>query len=127
LLYHQALAGHAAASDKALQRICNSKFMGFKCFAPYPAIISSHKAAGATSKDSDREDTGGGFRARGVTEQIVFSTRLNLKQLVGGAGAVKSQWPKGSMFPNANLSMGIPRGHGVFVTTQEYKPFPRPD
>jgi hypothetical protein len=130
LLYHQSMKGNAAVSDRALQRICNGRFMGFKCFAPYPTLIGTHKAAGTTAKDSDREDTAkanGGFRDVAVTGQIVYSTRLNLDRLMGGQKFVESQWPKDSRLPEIDPSMDLPRGRGVFVTADQYKPFERPN
>ena len=124
LLYHQSMKGNAAASDRALQSICNNRYLGFKCFAPYPALIGTHKAAGSTAKDSDREDTAkaqGGFREHAVTGGIVYSTRLNLDHLMKGDNIVDSQWPNDSKFPTAQMSMAIPRGRGVFVTSDQFK------
>ncbi len=130
LLYHQSMKGNAAASDRALQKICNDRFMGFKCFAPYPTLIGSHKAAGITTKDSDREDTtkaNGGFRDVAVTSQIVFSTRLNLDRLIGDEKFVQSQWPRDTELSQIDPSVDLPRGHGVHITVDQYKPFDRPN
>lgn len=130
LLYHQSMKGHAAVSDRALQRICNDRFMGFKCLAPYPTLIGTHKAAGMTAKDSDREDTtksNGGFRDVAVTGQIVYSTRLNLDILMGDQKLVKSQWPQDTKLPEIDPSIPLPRGRGFFVTADQYKEFERPN
>lgn len=130
LLYHQALAGKAAVSDRALQRICNDRFMGFKCLAPYPTLIGSHKGAGSTSKDSDREDTTkalGGFREKAETGQIVYSTRLNLDRLMAGQTLVESQWPFDALLPEIESSVKLPKGHGVYVTADQYQPYARPN
>ncbi|KAF2838871.1 glycosyltransferase family 25 protein [Patellaria atrata CBS 101060] len=128
LLYHQAISGEAAVSDRALQKICNDRPLGFRCIAPYPTLIGTHRAAGTTAKDSDREDRAGGFREKAVTGQIVFSTRLNLERILGGEGSVLTQWPGESMLEEWNLTSGVyPRGRGVWVAKEEYLPFERPN
>lgn len=130
LLYHQSISGQAAVSDRALQRICNNRFMGFKCFAPYPTLIGTHKAAGVTAKDSDREDTSkarGGFREVAETGQIVYSTRLNMERLMMGNQSVRSQWPKETKMEEIDRTLTLPRGQGVWVTKDQYEPFERPN
>jgi hypothetical protein len=116
-------------SDRALQSVCNERFMGFKCIAPYPTLIGTHKAAGSTAKDSDREDTAkanGGFREKAVTGGIVYSTRLNMESLIAGNKKVKSQWPDVTVLAEADRSMELPHGRGVWVTKDMYEPFERP-
>ena len=142
LLYHQSVIGPARVSDKALQRICNDRFMGFKCIAPYPTLFGSYKGAGNTAKDSDREDTTGqygGIREKPITLGIVYSTRINMESLLegglteGGNGKVKaqSQWPndtmKGEIERPAQGEWDYPVGRGVYVTKDMYKPFERPN
>ena len=129
LLYHQTMAGKASLSDRGLQQVCNDRYLGYKCIAPYPTLISTHKAAGATSKDSDREDTktaDGGFRQVGETNQIVYSTRLNLERLLMGNQLVQSQWPHDTMSPEIYYSTDLPQGHGVYVAANQYQPVERP-
>jgi len=128
LLYHQSMNGGAAPSDRALQRVCNDHFMDFKCFAPYPHLIGTHKSAGYTAKDSDREDKSsrGAFRETAETGQIVFSTRLNLGRLMAGEKTVLSQWPNDTMLSEIELGTKLPKGRGVFVTKDQYQPFERP-
>lgn len=129
LLYHQSIAGFATASDRALQRACNDRFMGFNCIAPYPPLIGTHRAAGLTSKDSDRVDTtrvAGGSREVAQTAMIVFSTRLNYQKLINSDGKVKSQWPNRTKLPEMDQKTELPRGTMVWVSKSEYKDFPRP-
>lgn len=129
LLYHQSISGKAAVSDRALQRICNDRFMGFRCIAPYPTLIGTHKAAGSTAKDSDRENTAnayGGFREVGMTGGIVYSTRLNLETLIAGGKKLRSQWPDQTMLAEVDSGVEIPEGHGAWVTKDMYEPYDRP-
>ena len=68
----------------------------FKCIAVFPQLVDSHKAAGRQSRDSDI----GSFdpnnvREKGITQNIVHSTRLNIENLMlGGKDAkIEDQWP----------------------------------
>lgn len=130
LLYHQSIAGHAAASDRALQRACNDRFMGFNCIAPYPPLVGTHRAAGSTAKDSDREDTSnvrGGYREKGETGMIVFSARLNMERLMGPNNTVISQWPEKTMVEEMDHTAELPKGVGVWVSKDQYREFKRPN
>jgi len=130
LLYHQTIAGPARVSDKALQRICTDRFMDFKCIAPYPTLIGSHKGAGLTAKDSDRENTAanyGGFRDKAETIGIVYSARINMANLLAGGKKIESQWPNNTMLAEIDRAYEVPKGRGVYVTKDEYQPFARMD
>lgn len=115
----------ALPSDRALNRLC---YVGGGCLAPYPPLIGTHRAAGSSDRDSDRGDAGGKYRKVGETGQIVFSTKLNLKQLIpiGEDTVVKSQWPDKTLLKEIKGTLEIPRGEGVYVRKDEYKDFPRP-
>ncbi|KAL8798685.1 MAG: hypothetical protein Q9182_006471 [Xanthomendoza sp. 2 TL-2023] len=57
----------------------------FKCIAVFPQLVDSHKSAGRHSRDSDI----GSYdpkvmRAKGYTQNIVRSTRLNIENLMDG-------------------------------------------
>jgi len=83
-----------------------------------------------TAKDSDREDTSkarGGFREVAETGQIVYSTRLNMERLMMGNQSVRSQWPKETKIEEIDRTFTLPRGHGVWVTKDQYEPFERPN
>ncbi|ORX96858.1 hypothetical protein BCR34DRAFT_628747 [Clohesyomyces aquaticus] len=125
LLRDQSLE-QALPSDRALNRMCTQ--IGGNCLASFPTLIGSHKAAGNTNKDSDRTNTTGSYRKQAVTGQIVFSTRLNLQNLIPGATdtVIKSQWPDETLLKETDNSFRMPEGQGVFVTKDEYRDFPRP-
>lgn len=117
----------ALASDRALNKLCTKN--GGNCLVPFPALIGTHKAAGSKSKDSDREQFNDEIRKVGVTGQVVFSTKLNFKQLIplGKDTVIKSQWPDQTLLKTASRYLEIPRGEGVFVKKGEYLDFPRPN
>lgn len=125
-LQDQALE-EALVSDRALNKLCTRN--GGSCIVPYPALIGTHKAAGSMSKDSDREQFNDAVREVGETRHVVFSTKLNFKQLIplGKDTIIKSQWPDKTLLKTANRTMAIPRGEGVFVRRDEYSDFPRPN
>ncbi|KAL3420063.1 Procollagen galactosyltransferase 1 [Phlyctema vagabunda] len=119
LLYHQGLSKDGTTIDRGINRFCSRRDLGARCYAPYPGLVGTHKAAGDTTKDSDRVNTGGKVRDKGVTEHIVYSTRLNFKNILLGKQP-KSQWPNQTMYPKLNDSVMIPRGHGTFVHKNQF-------
>jgi hypothetical protein len=125
ILEDQALEA-AQVSDRALNRLCSH--LSTSCLAPYPTLIGSHKPAGDPNKGSDRVTIGGDVKQKAETGQIVFSTKLNFKQLIpiGDDTIVKSQWPDQTLVKESNGTMEIPRGEGVWVTKEEYSDYPRP-
>lgn len=81
--------------------------MGAKCVSVTPPLFFHHKARGLLSGDSDIQEYGGGgggadgeddmpeVRERGSTENIMWSARLNLANMIGGKEMV-SQWGENS-------------------------------
>ncbi|KAL8933409.1 MAG: hypothetical protein Q9211_005796 [Gyalolechia sp. 1 TL-2023] len=68
----------------------------FKCIAVFPQLVDSHKAAGRLSRDSDIGTYDpNNIRAKGLTQNIVRSTRLNVEHLVydGDNAKIEDQWP----------------------------------
>jgi hypothetical protein len=128
LLYHQSILGKALASDLALRTLCNHNWMNFTCYAPYPGLVGAHRAAGDTSRDSDRENKkeSDGTNVKGLVREvaetfdIAFPTLLNLKPLMSGNKTVLSQWPNDTLLSEIDIAHESPRGHGVFVTKEEY-------
>ncbi|RDW77211.1 hypothetical protein BP6252_05264 [Coleophoma cylindrospora] len=119
LLYYQGLTAEGTTMDKALKRLCKERTFDTRCFAPYPALIGTHKPAGDTSRDSDREETTGAIREKAVTQNIVYSTRLNLENMVRQK-AIESQYPEDTLFPSYNDSIEIPRGYGTMVSKEQF-------
>jgi hypothetical protein len=98
--------------------------MGFTCFAPYPALIGTHKAVGPTDRDSDigyGETTS--WREKPETTHIVYSTRLNFEALISGSPYLKSQWPYDTLLQDTvteELAAIMPIGHVVDVKREEF-------
>lgn len=85
--------GEAVEGDRGLDA---------KCLSVTPPLFFHHKAKGLVSADSDIQDYGGGsgegddqpppeMRERGSTENIVWSARLNLFNMLAGR-EMESQW-----------------------------------
>jgi hypothetical protein len=110
----------AKPSDRALNRMCIE--VGGTCIAPYPPLIGTHRPAGLASKGSDRVDMGAQTLEKGVTGQIVFSTRLNFPPLLEKTGEIWSQWPEQTMLKNIPVDSlaVIPKGQGVVIKQAEY-------
>ena len=86
------LKGTGYNFDNALAYFCRDGIMDIKCFTVQPMLFHHHRAAGSMRKDSDTIDTENGVRETGFTENIVWSTRLNLEKLLVGATDYVMQW-----------------------------------
>lgn len=62
-----------------------------KCMSVTPPLFFHHKAKGLVSADSDIQSYGGEMREKGSTENIVWSARLNLRNMIMGK-EMESQW-----------------------------------
>ncbi|KAK4692406.1 hypothetical protein P7C71_g4788, partial [Lecanoromycetidae sp. Uapishka_2] len=92
----QALLKKFAPIDVGIGQMCGAKDPGFKCIAPFPQLIDSHKPAGRESRDSDIGSfSADKVREFGYTFNIVHSMRLNMDRLLADANApIQRQWPK---------------------------------
>ncbi|KAL2038892.1 hypothetical protein N7G274_008414 [Stereocaulon virgatum] len=94
-LRNQALLETFTPIDLGISKMCKSKNTEFKCFAPFPQLIDSHKAAGRMSRDSDiAKYSADDVREHGFTFNIVHSIRLNIDSLLADENApIQRQWP----------------------------------
>ncbi len=86
------LKGSNLHFDNALAYFCRDGVLDVKCFTVEPQLFNHHRPAGSTSKDSDLVDTESEVRDKGFTENIVWSTRLNVEKLITGATDYIMQW-----------------------------------
>lgn len=96
LLHALSVDGLHMAFDNSLAQICRDAVFDFgrdkdggydaKCISVNPTMMFHHKARGLVSADSDIQSygKGGDVRETGMTESIMWSTRMNLKNLVAG-------------------------------------------
>lgn len=68
-----------------------------KCVSVTPPLFFHHKAKGFVMADSDIQSYGGGgpsaeVRDRGSTENVMWSVRLNLLNMIAGEREMESQW-----------------------------------
>jgi len=97
LLYHLSLQPYFEAVDLSISRLCGDISKNFRCVSIFPQLINSHRAKGSMDKDTDIGDLSElreVVRVKGYTDNVVFSTRLNLERLVNGDEGVESQWPE---------------------------------
>ncbi|TAQ88257.1 hypothetical protein B7494_g3434 [Chlorociboria aeruginascens] len=85
--------GANSAFDNNLAWFCQDGFLDLKCVSVEPMLFFHHRPAGPMNKDSDIQN-GDASQSReiGFTEQIVLSTRLNMKQLIMGTKDYVMQW-----------------------------------
>ncbi|KAL1985644.1 hypothetical protein VTN96DRAFT_7511 [Rasamsonia emersonii] len=80
--------------DNALSHMCagDRGRPKLRCIAPFPNIIGMYRAAGSAQRDSDI-DYGAPEVRHGVEAwNLVYSVRMNIQRLLGGAQTAVSQW-----------------------------------
>ncbi|ETN45746.1 uncharacterized protein HMPREF1541_09579 [Cyphellophora europaea CBS 101466] len=83
--------------DIALSQMCHENYIKpFDCYAPYPPLMATHRAAGSASRDSDIHTVAAATAQmhEESTWDVVYSVMQNVKTLLAGDRWVKSQWPK---------------------------------
>lgn len=96
LLHALSVEGLHAAYDNSLAQICRDSIFDLvrdkdggynaKCISINPTMMFHHKARGLVSADSDVQTygKGGDIRETAMTESIMWSTRLNMKNILAG-------------------------------------------
>jgi len=94
LLLAQAIRPQAnLAWDNSLAYLCRDGYLDIKCYSVQPTLFFHHRPAGSVSKDSDiMSGDPEAVREKGVTENIVLSSRLNLEPMIMGNGEFVMQW-----------------------------------
>ncbi|RFU28210.1 hypothetical protein B7463_g8131, partial [Scytalidium lignicola] len=88
-----AVNGRSMPYDNELAFFCKDEALGVKCVSVEPMLFMHHKAAGKVNKDSDIQyGDPNEEREKGVTDQIVISTRLNIEKLITGSTDWVMQW-----------------------------------
>ncbi|ESZ94095.1 glycosyltransferase family 25 protein [Sclerotinia borealis F-4128] len=88
----------AGPFDNALAGLCrwgrDRKRLGMRCVSVTPALFQHHKAKGWVGGDSDIQKVGGEkgeVREKGMTENLVWSARMNVRELLMGE-KIRGQW-----------------------------------
>lgn len=86
LLYALSVDGLRGPFDMALSDLCRYQHYGANCVSVTPPYFFHHKSKGYMSGDSDIQGYGGGgeMREKGMTENLVYSVRLNIEQMLKG-------------------------------------------
>lgn len=92
-LQHMGLEGQYKPFDNHLSDLCRMRINGMRCVSVVPSLFVHHRPKGRISGDSDINAGAGNeaIRERGFTENIIYSTRLNLQNLLRGLQPEK-QW-----------------------------------
>lgn len=95
LLFWVGLTKVDEAYDRLLRQVCDGtngrKYQN--CLAANPSLFQPHRAAGSESTDSDIQQVGAGFREKGFTAGVRWSTRLNLDVLLAGGTEFEDSYP----------------------------------
>lgn len=81
--------------DLGMNEMCES-ISDFKCIGVYPQYVFGYKGAGRTYRDTDILDLDvEEIRDKGLTWNVVYSTRLNVDHILAGDdAAIERQWPE---------------------------------
>ncbi|KXJ90510.1 hypothetical protein Micbo1qcDRAFT_226473 [Microdochium bolleyi] len=91
-LEYMSLQGQHKAFDNHLSDLCRLRVNGMRCISVVPSLFVHHRPRGRVAGDLDIQGGGGDeFREVGSTENVLYSTRLNLQRLLRGEKPVK-QW-----------------------------------
>ncbi|KAI0157929.1 glycosyltransferase family 25 protein [Hypoxylon sp. FL1284] len=92
-LHYMGLEGQYKAFDNHLSDLCRLRVDGMRCVSVVPSLFVHHRPKGRISADSDINKAGQNEEMRevGFTENILYSTRLNLGNLLKGSEPEK-QW-----------------------------------
>ncbi|KAI0125494.1 glycosyltransferase family 25 protein [Xylariales sp. AK1849] len=91
-LEYLGIEGQHKPFDNHLSDLCRLRANGMRCVSITPSLFVHHKPKGNTMRDSDIEGaTNGDIREVGFTNNILYSTRLNLRNLITVAEPEK-QW-----------------------------------
>ncbi|KAI1206911.1 glycosyltransferase family 25 protein [Annulohypoxylon truncatum] len=90
-LQYMGLEGQQKPFDNHLSDLCRLRVNGMRCVSIVPSLFVHHRPRGKISGDSDINNAGEAVREVGFTENVLYSTRLNLRNLVTGLEPEK-QW-----------------------------------
>ncbi|KAK7755757.1 hypothetical protein SLS62_002370 [Diatrype stigma] len=102
-LLYLGVADQPTTFDFHMSDLCRERHLGMRCVGLVPGLFMHHRPRGRVLGDSDIIDKGKGkgkgkggdaVRQVGFTENILYSTRLNLQNLVQGL-APEKQWEDG--------------------------------
>lgn len=90
MLYDLSVDHLVGPFDNALAGLCRwgreDERLGMKCYSITPPVFVHHKAKGRVQGDSDIQGYGGDgeVREKGYTENVVWSARDNVRELMLG-------------------------------------------
>lgn len=90
-LLYMGIEGQHKPFDNHLSDLCRLRAGGMRCVSVVPSLFVHHRPKGRVSADSDIHGGSDEVREVGFTENILYSTRLNLANLLRGLQPEK-QW-----------------------------------
>jgi hypothetical protein len=110
VLYALSVDGLTGSFDNALAGLCRwgregnegREKLNMRCVSATPGYFSSHRARGEVGKDSDIQKEGQGIREKGFTENILWSVRMNLGNLLASRSMI-SQFEGSSELDSGGL------------------------
>lgn len=111
-LYYLSMNPSNDPIDNAMGHLCGDADKDFKCISSFPTLVGISKPAGSSDRGSDvgHEPSDASISDKAHSERLVYSTRMNLQNLLTGNQKMVSAYPYDS--PHANISdITIPQGY----------------
>lgn len=111
-LYYLSMNPSNDPIDNAMGHLCGDADKDFKCISAFPTLVGISKPAGSSDRGSDvgHEPGEASISDKAHSERLVYSTRMNLQNLLTGKQKMVSAYPDNS--PDANISdIAIPQGY----------------
>jgi len=132
ILYQLSMLPYELHVDLGVAEMCAHGTYNITCLAPFPAYVGVSKPAGNSSRGSDivdgngqgragdlsaRDNAAAKFRKEPESERVVFSTRINVPQLLVGVTEYKSNYANvtGPVRSIDDITSFTGTGHGEWL------------
>ena len=99
LLYALSVKELRGIFDNALSWWCTDHSQDANCIVAQPTYFFHHRPAGKANKASDIQDYGDSTHEKGHTQNIRWSTKINLEKLILGHKDYEDSYPDGQVMP----------------------------
>ncbi|ETN44331.1 uncharacterized protein HMPREF1541_10511 [Cyphellophora europaea CBS 101466] len=123
-IYYLSMTANNAPIDIGMGLLCSDPTKNFNCVASHPTVVGISKPAGSSDRGSDagHEPEEASVASEAHSERLMFSTRMNLHNLLTGNTTMKSAFPDHS--PDRDIAdLQLPDGYGYEFSTAQWQNF----
>ncbi|KAJ9617834.1 uncharacterized protein PV06_06217 [Exophiala oligosperma] len=121
VLYHLSMVPYNKPVDWGLANLCETKQYNFRCISVFPQLVGVSRPQGNTSKWSDIGYGADSERKveNANSQHLVYSTRLNMENLLAGRTIFDSQYPDSTPARMDIKKIGAAVGHVEIVNVED--------